>query len=68
MYGIRISESRNFLVVESGILGFESGIQLQESAPTNNWNPACKITESSNWNPETKGTEPQSVTLLDYLT
>ena len=42
--GIRIPESRKFLLVESGILGF--GIQNTAQGirnPTNVWNPECKF-------------------------
>ena len=42
--GIRIPESKNFLLVESGILGF--GIQnpaLRIRNPTKDWNPESNL-------------------------
>ena len=53
--GIRIAESGKFLLVESGILVLESGIQLKESriilttgiqnpsSTDKDWNPVCGI-------------------------
>ena len=43
--GIRIAESGKFLLVESGILVLESGIQLKESRIiyTNDWNSKSKF-------------------------
>ena len=49
--GIRIAESGKFLLVESGILGLESGIQLKESRiilTTGIQNPSST---DKDWNP-----------------
>ena len=49
--GIRIAESGKFLLVESGILGLESGIQLKESGiilTTGIQNPSST---DKDWNP-----------------
>ena len=69
---IRIPESKKFLLVESGILGFwirntAQGIRN----PTNNWNPESKFhwqrLESSTWNPESTEWNPESKIVLDSL-
>ena len=42
--GIRIPESRNFLLVESGILGFgirNTALRIQN--PTKDWNPESNL-------------------------
>ena len=42
--GIRIPESRNFLLVESGILGFEIRNPAQGIRnPTKDWNPESNL-------------------------
>ena len=56
---------REFLLVESGILGFEI------RNPTNDWNPEFKFhwkkLESITWNPESTAWTPESKTDLDFL-
>ena len=69
---IRIPESKKFLLVESGILGFRIRNTAQGIRnPTNNWNPESKFhwqrLESSTWNPESKEWNPESKIVLDSL-
>ena len=71
--GIRIPESRKFLLVESRILGF--GIRKTAVGIwnlTDNWNrnPSSngKDLESSNWNPESPARNTKSMTVLDPFT
>ena len=67
---IRIPESKKFLLVESGILGFWIRNTAQGIGnPTNNWNPESKFhwQESSTWNPESTEWNPESKIVLDSL-
>ena len=71
---IQWPESGKFLLVESGILGFE----LQKSNSRNSrchkqlefriQVPLTKSTESSTWNPESSVWNPEFKTVLDHLT
>ena len=54
--GIRIVQSERFLLVESGIQLKDTGIGLTISSIDKDWNP-----KSTAWNPESK-------TVLDFLT
>ena len=81
--GIRIAESRKFLLVESGILGFgirnldcgirnpaNGGIPLTRNPESTARNPESTAwnPESTAWNPESTAWNPESKTVLDYLT
>ena len=60
--------------LESGILGF--GIQYSaQRIPSSDWNPQSTIhvplarnPESSSWRPQSTAWNPESKTVLDYLT
>ena len=72
MYANQDFRIREFLLVESGILGF--GIRNTAQGvrnPTNDWNPEFKFhwqkLESSTWNPESTAWNPESKTALDFL-
>ena len=70
---IHIPESKEFLPVESGILGFEIRNSAQGIRnPTTDWNPEskfhCQRLESSTWNLESGAWNPGSRTVLDSLT
>ena len=70
---IRNPEYWKFLPLESGILSFGSGIQLQQCGIPLTFgirNPSStkKDLESGNWNPESTAWNPESKTVLDSLT
>ena len=66
--GLRISESRRILLVESGIRNAAQWIRN----PTNDWNPESKFhwlkLESSISNPDSTTSNPEFKTSLEFLT